>query len=294
MENAKIGIVTVLYKSEAVVEDFFRTLNEQSYKNFILYIIDNKSPDSSLDKSKELAKFVWFETKFIENDDNYGVAKGNNQGIEAALKDECDFVLLSNNDVVLRTDTIEKLYIGLIKNNADMAVPKIYFYNTKIIWSAGGKFRWFLNIGLHIGGGKKDKKRYNKNYFITYAPTCFMLIKKDIFSIVGVIDEKYFVYGDDSDFIYRAVKKLKRKLIYIYDSEVEHKEGVSTGGPLSDFFCHYVYRNRIYFAKKHNNFFFFYFFLELLFHYTIRRVKLKNYKHQWQVIKSAFFTGLRY
>jgi glycosyltransferase involved in cell wall biosynthesis len=46
--SEKIGIVTVLYKSETVLDDFFSTLNQQSYDNFILYLIDNKSPDKVL------------------------------------------------------------------------------------------------------------------------------------------------------------------------------------------------------------------------------------------------------
>ena len=43
MNNKKIGIVTVLYNSESVLDDFFRTLNEQTYRNFVLYLVDNNS-----------------------------------------------------------------------------------------------------------------------------------------------------------------------------------------------------------------------------------------------------------
>ena len=48
MSEGKIGIVTVLYNSEKVLQDFFISLNTQTYKNFILYVIDNNSPDNSL------------------------------------------------------------------------------------------------------------------------------------------------------------------------------------------------------------------------------------------------------
>jgi len=290
METEKIGIVTVLYKSETVLEDFFRTLNEQSYKNFILYIIDNKSPDNSLNKSKELAKHMWFETKFIENDDNYGVAKGNNQGIEAALKDNCDYVLLSNNDVVLRPDTIANLYLGLKENNADMAVPKIYSYDTGLIWAAGGKFTKYNGVTKHFGSNKKDNKQYNKNFLIDYAPTCFMLIKKSVFPRIGMMDEKYFVYFDDTDFVYRA-KQRKIKLFYIYKSSIMHKESTSTG-KMSDFSLYYLLRNRIYFAKKHRWFFRIFYIENLIYHYFIRRFKMLKNKHQWKLILRAIHDGV--
>jgi GT2 family glycosyltransferase len=289
MENKKTGIVTVLYKSETVLDDFFRTLNEQSYKNIILYVINNKSPDNSLNKSKKLAKSVWFETKFIENDDNYGVAKGNNQGIEAALKDGCDFVLLSNNDVVLKPDTIEKLYTGLVKNNADMVVPKIYFYGTNLLWMAGGKFTWYNGSNKHFGYKKEDKGQFDKCKKIDYAPTCFMLIKSGVFETVEMMDEKFFVYYDDTDFVYRVMKKGQR-LFYVYNSILEHKESTSTGIK-SDFKLYYSFRNRIYFAKKHRRFFYIFFIENLVFHFLIRFFKMIKNKHQWLLILRAMQEG---
>jgi GT2 family glycosyltransferase len=290
--SEKIGVVTVLYKSETVLNDFFSTLNQQSYDNFILYVIDNKSPDESLSLSKQLAKTVFFETKFIENDDNYGVAKGNNQGIEAALADSCDYVLLSNNDVVLKPDTIEKLYGGLKETGADMAVPKIYFYGTNLIWAAGGKFRKLTNIAVQIGQKENDHGQFNKYYPIDYAPTCFILIQQDVFLSTGIMDEKYFVYGDDADFIYRATKLNNVTLFYIFDSIIEHNENTSTG-KASDFFYYYVYRNRIYFARKYNRAFIVYFCLELIYHCLIRNIQMRHQRHQWKIVSKAFFDGLK-
>ena len=288
MENAKIGIVTVLYKSETVLEDFFRTLNEQSYKNFILYVIDNKSPDNSLDKSKEFAKSALFETKFIENDDNYGVAKGNNQGIEAALKDDCDYVLLSNNDVVLKQDTIEKLYIGLKEMNATMAVPKIYFYGTNKIWAAGGIWDFLRGTTAHLGLLEEDRGQWDKSANTAYAPTCFMLINASVFQRVGIMDEVYFVYYDDADFVWRATKKHFEKLVYIHTSQLWHKESTSTGGEKSDFWIYYFHRNSIYFARKHflifhQLFVFCFFFL----HYVLRKI-FKMTSYQRSIVRKAY------
>ena len=92
--NHTIGIVTVLYNSETVLADYFSSLNSQTYRNFIVYIVDNKSPDNSLAFSHELAETSFFQTVFIENDENVGVAKGNNLGINKAILDGCDMVLL--------------------------------------------------------------------------------------------------------------------------------------------------------------------------------------------------------
>src|SRR5574344_12596 len=96
-----IGIVTVLYNSESVLDDFFLSLEKQTFTHFRLYVIDNKSPDQSLAVSRNLLEKSTLDFALIENATNEGIAKGNNLGIKAALEDGCNYVLLSNNDVVL-------------------------------------------------------------------------------------------------------------------------------------------------------------------------------------------------
>lgn len=248
--NPKIGIVTVLFKSETVLADFFSSLKIQTYQNFVLYIVDNKSPDNSLNIAKQLAGKNSFQTFIIENDDNYGVAKGNNIGIRRALENECDMILLSNNDITLTPTSIEALLNGIEAKKASLAVPKIYFYGTNQIWLAGGRFLKFNGWTEHTGFHKEDKGQYDQCKCITYAPTCFMLIRKEVFSKIGFMDDVYFVYWDDTDFVYRAIKQ-NLTLWYVPQSIVNHKESTSTGaGVMSDFSLYYQYRNLIYFSLK--------------------------------------------
>lgn len=289
MEEKKIGIVTVLYNSEKVLDDFFDSLKRQTYKNFILYVVDNASPDNSLEKARKIAADCEFKTKFIANKENYGVAKGNNQGIINALYDECDYVLLSNNDIILENDTIELLYKGMIENKADMAVPKIYLHNSTKLWCAGGKYNRFNNNTIHFGYNKEDCEKYSKLKKVSYAPTCFMLIEKSVFYDVGLMDEKFFVYYDDTDFVYRS-QKLHKRLFYIPESKMQHKESVCTG-KRSDFFYRYVYRNRIYFASKHRKFWKLQYLEDLIFDKTIRAVKMRDNRGQHQIVSCALKEG---
>lgn len=246
----KIGIVTVLYNSVSVLDDFFRTLNEQTYHDFSLYIVDNCSSDAGVARARELAKHCFFGTTIIAEPENWGVAKGNNIGIRQALADGCQYILLANNDIVLNPQTIGILYDGLKKEHADMVVPKIKIYNTDLLWFAGGAFIWFKGGTKHWGFEMHDNPEFSYSKTITYAPTCFMLIKSEVFRQIGLMDEKYFVYFDDSDFVWRAVMNHKFKLVYIPDSQLMHKVSVSTGGISSDFGIKYFSRNRWYFVRK--------------------------------------------
>ena len=90
--NSKIGLVTVLYNSVEVLEGFFQSLSKQTFKNFILYVIDNSPNDDALNEAKRLATIYNVPSEFINNNANLGVAKGNNQGIELSLKNNCDYV----------------------------------------------------------------------------------------------------------------------------------------------------------------------------------------------------------
>lgn len=284
-----IGIVTVLYNSGPVLEDFFNSLEKQTYKDFRLYVIDNKSSDNSVEITKTLMKDVSFETVLFEEQTNWGVAKGNNIGIKKALKDGCSHVLLSNNDTLFDENTIKVLYDAIKEENASMVVPKIYFWNTdKRIWCAGGYFSWLLCTSMHYGDHKQDNGEYDERKIIKYCPTCYMLIRSDVFSRVGLMDEKYFVYTDDADFCWRATMAGKEKMIYIPTSVVYHKESYSTGGVYSDFGIRYISRNRVYFALKHYSFIhkIYYFIYIYIIHYLLSDIRKLPFRQQKLMFKS--------
>lgn len=273
----KIGLVTVLYNSSKVLDDFFESIKNQEYTNFELYIIDNKSPDDSLEKAKELSKQLNIYFEIIENEGNLGIAEGNNQGIEKALERNCDYVLLLNNDIEFESNVISEILRKSEKENAAISVPKIYFYGTNKIWMAGGKFLNFRGMTSHYGEGNEDIGQFNKEKYVNYAPTCFMLIKKEVFKKVGLMDIKYFVYYDDTDFVYRCNKE-GYKILYMPEINIKHKVSTSTGGSTSIFTIFYFYRNRLFFILKNykgiNK-------LSALFFYNLGIVKAKfKYKKE--------------
>jgi GT2 family glycosyltransferase len=252
-EKPKIGLVTVLYNGKEVLEGFFESLGKQTYKNFILYVIDNSPNKDAYELAQKLSKQYNIDAKFVYNNANLGVAKGNNQGIELALKDNCEYVLLLNNDIEFGANVIADMVEYAEKNNENIIVPKIYYHGTNKLWMAGGYISKLKGTTIHRGDGEEDVGQYDNIEYINYAPTCFMLIKNDVFEDVGLMDEKYFVYYDDTDFVWRANKK-GYKIVYYPLSKVTHKVSFSTGGNESLFSIYYGTRNRIYFIKKNFDF----------------------------------------
>ncbi len=245
----KIGVVTVTYNSGGVLLSFLKCVLQQTLSDFVLFAIDNASSDDTLQILKDCGDE---RLRIINNLDNRGVAEANNQGICAALAEGCSSVLLLNNDTEFDTALFSLLNEGLHTHDAAMICPKMmYFDEPERIWAAGGKFQpMFGYRTVHLGADQIDAGQHNRPIPVTYAPTCCVLVKMEVFERVGLMDERYFVYVDDVDFMYRAMKR-GIKLMYIPEATLMHKVGRLTGGLDSAFSHRYCTRNRVYFMLHH-------------------------------------------
>lgn len=247
---ARLGIVTVLYNSESVLEEFFETLDNQTFRDFTLYVIDNASTDKSLELARRLAEKVSFSCVFFPEPKNWGIAKGNNIGIKAALGDKCEYIMLSNNDVALvNNDTLEVMVDRMDTSDIDILCPKIYYYSDpKVIWAAGGKYIKNDTRTRHIGAKEVDKGQFDEEKEIRYTPTCFVIIRAKVFDEIGIMDERFFVYYDDTDFMYRALKEGK-KIVYTPKTFILHNESMCTGDG-SPFKNYCLAKNQLIFVRK--------------------------------------------
>jgi GT2 family glycosyltransferase len=244
----KIGVVTVTYGSGQVLPDFFVSLDKQTYRNFVLIAVDNQSKDSTVE---QLNVYRGCETAVIVNDRNLGVAVGNNQGICEALQAGCEFVLLLNNDVSFGAELFQQLVDGLIHYRCQMTTPTIYYYDRPdVIWCAGCSLQRWAGMRLHHRGGESvDRGQFDKPARVSSAPTCCILFRREVFAAIGLMDEAYFVYMDDVDFLYRAWKS-DLVLYCVPEAKLWHKVSSLTGGE-SPFTIRYTTRNRAYFTAKH-------------------------------------------
>ncbi len=230
MYSPKLGLVTVLYNTPEVLPDFFKSIVCQNYKNFILYVIDNSSKPESLRLARELASQYSIETTFIDNQgNNVGVAAGNNQGIEAALLDGCEYVLIINNDLLFEAPDVFDKLMQVAINGESLISPLILNYPEGKLWYAGGHFDEYRALAPHDYAGMDKAAVAKFGEYHVYAPTCFLIVNSDVFKQVGMMDERYFAYYDDTDFLYRAyIAGYKVKLEQ--DVVISHKVSVSTGG----------------------------------------------------------------
>ena len=298
----KIGLVTIAYNSADVLRSFLDCVWKQTHSNLMLYVIDNASSDTSLTMLENERDS---RLKVVKNAKNFGVAKANNQGIRQAILDGCDQVLIINNDVEFESSLIEKLIKIQFEKKCSLVTPKMMYYdNPNHIWYAGS---WFIKkkgyLPLHRGMKELDEGRYNETLEVEYAPTCCLLVKKEVFKDVGMMDEKYFVYFDDTDFSYRVWKDGRHKMYYFPMVKFYHKVGSLTksfskeGEKIfrGDFFIKQNTKNHIFFLKKNGGFFAYAFIVWLFFKNNIRFVvnpQIRKNFATWWLINKSYFEGL--
>ncbi len=249
-QNPKMTLATIASLKKAVLPEGFA--------NQIVVVDNSPVPDGFLAKSLNQDKSI----KLITTLQNTGFAKGNNLGIKYGLKRGCQYFLLLNNDVLVSRHFLQHL----LATEADLVVPKIYFakgyefhknrYQAnelgKVIWFAGAEFDWNNVYSKHIGMNEVDKGQFNRAQEIEFANFCCVLIKKEVFKTIGLLDENYFLYWEDGDFSIRA-KQAGFKIIYQPKAIIWHKNSGSSGAG-SSLHDYYLTRNRLIFGFKYARF----------------------------------------
>lgn len=242
----KVGIVTINYNGKGYLVDFVRSVRALNYPNHELFLLDNASSDGSAD---ELLS-VYPDVSIVHSEFNVGIAAGNNLGIEYFLKQgEADYVLLLNPDTVHKPDFLDELV--KYADARTLVAPRSYFYDQQnILNTTVGDFNWWRGVMSAPFYNRLDSHRSCRIQVVKLAASYALLVPVRAFIDVGMMDEVYFMYYDDPDFVLRAGRAGYR-VIYNPSSIIYHREKASTGGQqYSAIGLYYYFRNRPYMMRK--------------------------------------------
>jgi len=220
---------------------------------FKVIVVDNGSSDDSVAAIKK----SFPEVDVIETGRNLGFSGGNNVGIRRALEHGTDLVWLLNNDTVVDENALSALLEAFTQPDVGVVGSKIYFapgreyhkerYEKKdsgqVLWYAGGIIDWNNMYASHRGVDEVDKGQYDKIEETPFVTGCSMMVKKQVFEKIGLLDEKFFAYLEDLDFCLRA-KEMGYKLLYVPQSIIWHNNAGSSGVG-SQLHQYYMTRNRL-------------------------------------------------
>lgn len=248
--ETSLYIVTINYNTSDHTIEMVRSISACDYKNLKIIVVDNNSNASELEKLKEIEK----EVLLIRSEQNMGFSGGNNLGIKRALKDNSDYIMLLNNDTVIEPNTITELIKSIETGEADVVCPKIldYFDRTKIGYAGGEVIPYKGGVKIYGVAQSSLESKFNQKKIITFAHGCCILAKKETWQLIKEMDEKYFLYFEDTALSVQ-LGRLGKRILYLPSAVVYHKESISTM-KYSDNYQFYFCRNRLLFIKENVHF----------------------------------------
>ena len=221
-----------------------------------IIVVDNNSVDGSID----LINQKFNDVVLISNKENTGFSVANNQGIKLAKGEN---ILLLNPDTVVQEDTFikclefldnhkdagalgVKMYDGngrfLPESKRGLPTPSVAFYK---IFGLSAIFPQSRIFGrYHLG-----YLSMNENHKVDVLSGAFMLIRNKVLDEIGLLDETFFMYGEDIDLSYR-IKKAGYENYYFSKTKIIHYKGESTKKSSINY-VFVFYKAMIIFAEKH-------------------------------------------
>ena len=203
MESAwRVAVILVNHKKYAQTHlpECYRSLCAQTFprERMALFIADNESTDQT---HGELARIAP-EARILPSTENLGWAGGNNAALRAALAEGFDYFVLLNMDTRVEPDWLAQL-VRTAQERTDLQIlqSKILIHGTDRVNSLGNRIQ-FLGYGYCNGYGQPDSDP--RRYPVDFASGAAMGVRREVFEKIGLFQENYFMYCEDTEFCWRA------------------------------------------------------------------------------------------
>lgn len=199
-----VAITLPVHNNKKDTRDFLECLKSVTYPNYKVIIVD----DGSTDGTEEMLRQEYPEVIIVKGDGNLWGTLSMNIGIEKAIEIGADYVLWTNNDLVVDANFLSVLVDTAERNPRSIPFSKVYCYDDpKRIYCAGWEVNWLRGGLRRIGVRELDREQYDVQYD-SKAANLNMLVNTAFFQDLGMLDYKSFPqYWSDTDFTYRAYKK---------------------------------------------------------------------------------------
>lgn len=253
----KLSVIVVNYNVEYFLEQCLNSVKKALENvNGEVFVVDN----NSIDNSVEMVRNRFPEYYLIDNKINLGFSKANNQAIHLS---KGEYVLLLNPDTVVEEDTFEKV-VKFMDEHPDAGGLGVRMLDGKGVFLPESKrglptplVAFYKIFGLSKLFPKSKKfGQYHLGYLSEFETNeieilsgAFMLMRKEALDKVGLLDEAFFMYGEDIDLSYRIIKG-GYKNYYFPETRIIHYKGESTKKSSVNY-VFVFYRAMVIFAEKH-------------------------------------------
>lgn len=242
----KLSIIIVNYNTKDLLINLLDSLKKaisvcaENKLKIQIIVVDNNSEDKSVQAIKN--RFNWVE--IIQNKENLGFSKANNIGM---LDSKGELVLLLNSDTVVFPQTLLKIIrfidgnpsAGAITCRVELSSGKIDLASHRGFPTPWNAFCYFSGLeklfpkSKLFSGYHQGWKNFEKTHQIDACSGAFLLTRKKVISKIGLLDEDFFMYGEDIDWCFR-IKKAGFEVFYYPHTKIVHYKGQSGRKKLSE------------------------------------------------------------
>lgn len=243
MTPGLISIIIVNYNGAKFLSGLLRSLADQDGVHPEVLIVDNGSQDNS----KSLVELHYPTAHWIEIGYNSGFSHANNVGIQQATG---EFIMLLNNDTELAAHCLSAFLLSIKDDGAKVGMwnGKVLFFHQRDTIDNTGHL--IYPDGLNRGRGRlqQDYGQFDHNLDIAFPSGCAGLYRRKVFDQIGMLDERFFMYGEDADLGLRA-RLSGWECRYVPQAVILHHSS-ATSGQYSAMKAFFVERNRIWVMWK--------------------------------------------
>ncbi len=236
-----VGIVVLNWNGWRETAECLESMRRVKHPGVEMLIVDNGSTDGS----REILEKKFPEIPLLAVEENRGYAGGNNIGIRHWLDRGKDCIALINNDVVVRSDFLTPL-VSAIESDRRLGLVAPLIRRREApnqIQCAGMEVSIPLGLTRLTGFGEVDAGQYDGARAVDFLIGACLLVRRAVFEQVGLLDESYFVYGEDTEFVHRASRSGFRAAV-VGQSKVWHR-GRAASDQVPGLFLYYATRNDI-------------------------------------------------
>lgn len=256
MSSPTVSIIIVSWNTREILRDCLRTVYEQTRNvPFEVIVVDNASMDGSAD----MVRTAFPQVLLLVNGANRGFAAANNQGLETA---QGRYVLLLNSDTLVLDGAIDKM-VSFAEAHPEAAVTACRVLNADRTWQhTCFLYPSALNLllsALYLNRlfprsrfcGRERMTWWDgqETRAVDAVTGCFVLVRRAAIAQVGVLDESYFMYGEEMDWCYRF-RQAGWQIVFTPTAQIVHLGGASSAqlkGPM----CLQLRASLLLFLRKH-------------------------------------------
>ncbi|MCL5996869.1 MAG: glycosyltransferase family 2 protein [Chloroflexi bacterium] len=187
--------------------------------------------------------------KLLTTGKNLGYAGGNNAGIRYALDHGCDYVWLVNDDIVAAPDSLAALMtVARSEPEAGFLGPKVYLREEPDHFLSAGVMLGPDVQPQHRGLGERDHGQFESVVDVDYVTGCAMLVSQRAIEAVGMFDEEFFAYHEDTEWCFRG-RRAGFKVLFVPGAKAWHPD-TRRRDVDSPLVTYYITRNSLLFARK--------------------------------------------